>query len=192
MPQPTEPTAEQVAQLFQDTFDRLARESGYTVGPFAGTVEPWSRLPQRRQELLTAAAAEVKTVLLAWYDRAYGEALATARAQAKPDDDTPTALQTLAGVRLPNNGEWTNLPGTPYQVTTYATDPAGSFWLRLNPARSHLETDRDEQIRALGRMLLAATKPAGGAHCCDVISNAWGHSAACVNTPPFLHPDDRG
>lgn len=109
-----------------------------------------------------------------------------------PNDPDLVRAQTLAGVRLPTGCEWVDLPGTPYQVRTFGSDLAGTFWLRLNPSRSHLETDQDEQIRALGRMLLAATKPAGGDHCCDVISNAWGHSAFCRNTPPFLHPDDRG
>jgi hypothetical protein len=60
--------------------------------------------------------------------------------------------------------------------------------------RRQAESDlaaRDNEIRHLGLMLLALTKPADYVHCCNTIGNAWGHSPFCSNVPPFMHPDDR-
>jgi hypothetical protein len=37
------------------------------------------------------------------------------------------------GVQLPTHGQWVDVPGSPFQVKTQATDMVGTFSVRIRP-----------------------------------------------------------
>lgn len=51
------PTAEEVARLFHETYERLAPEHGYETRPESATA--WDDVPARNKALMVATADEV-------------------------------------------------------------------------------------------------------------------------------------
>jgi hypothetical protein len=54
-------TAERLAQLFHDTYERLAPGFGYETRPESAT--SWEQVPENNRRLMVATAAEVLKVL---------------------------------------------------------------------------------------------------------------------------------
>lgn len=48
--------------------------------------------------------------------------------------EKPDATIDVTSARLPTGGEWVDLPGTPFQVTTYAHEELGTVHLRIHPS----------------------------------------------------------
>lgn len=60
---------EQLAQLFHETYERLAPQYSYTTRP--ESAKPWQDVPENNKQLMIAVAGEVLATLTKQYDEEY-------------------------------------------------------------------------------------------------------------------------
>lgn len=107
---------EELAQLFHETYERLAPEHGYETRKASAV--PWPEVPESNRELMVAVAAHVLTVL------------PPAVVELPPLDDQVDVLSSLLA-HLRMRLEWIERGANYEQADVRAVFSPGQVWARL-------------------------------------------------------------